>query len=141
MIWNSYGFFGAGGLTNRLSDDIMLAKTAAPPHISDTFTDTLGAILYFTDTLGAILYFTDTLGHTHSIVNNSLSIPYTHNNFSLYIHLSHMFFITFNITLIITQKTIDCLQTPADYTLHILILGFFESLFHSVPSYSDPSLY
>jgi hypothetical protein len=44
MIWNPYGFFGAGGLTKSPSDGIMRAKTATPPYISDTFSDTLGHI-------------------------------------------------------------------------------------------------
>lgn len=44
MIWNPYGFFGAGGLTKWPSDGIMRAKTAAPPYISDTFSDTIGDI-------------------------------------------------------------------------------------------------
>lgn len=47
VIWNPYGFFGAGGLTNWPSDDIMLAKTATTPYISDTFSDTIGDTLYF----------------------------------------------------------------------------------------------
>ena len=46
MIWNSYEFFGAGGLTNSASCDILRAKTAEPPNISDTFSDRLGGIQY-----------------------------------------------------------------------------------------------
>jgi len=67
VIWNPYEFFGPGGLTKWPSDDIMLAKTAAPPHISDTFSDTLGHIQY--------------------ILNNFTHIPYTLNNFSLSVSL------------------------------------------------------
>ena len=76
MIWSSYEFFGPGGLTNSASCDILRAKTAAPPNISDTFSDILGNIGYK--------------------VNNSRHIPYMNNNFSLYIHHKHIFFITFN---------------------------------------------
>jgi hypothetical protein len=46
MIWSSYGFFGPGGLTISAGCDILRAKTAAPPNISDTFSDILGNIGY-----------------------------------------------------------------------------------------------
>jgi hypothetical protein len=55
------GFLGLGGLTNRGSHGILRAKTAAPPYISDTFTDTLG------HTHSIVNNLIDTLGHTHSI--------------------------------------------------------------------------
>lgn len=58
MIWDPYGFLGSGGLTNPPSYGILRAKTAVPPYISDTFSDTLGHTLDFSDTLG------HTLAHT-----------------------------------------------------------------------------
>jgi hypothetical protein len=36
MIWSPYEFFGAGGLTNSASCDILRAKTAEPPKVSET---------------------------------------------------------------------------------------------------------
>lgn len=59
------GFLGPGGLTKSGSDGIMQAKTTTTPYISDTFSDTIG--------------------HTHSIVNNSLSIHITHIYFLLHL--------------------------------------------------------
>ena len=46
MIWNPYEFFGAGGLTNSAGCDILRAKTAEPPKVSDTTRDTRRHIQY-----------------------------------------------------------------------------------------------
>jgi hypothetical protein len=64
MIWSPYEFFGAGGLTNSAGCDILWAKTATPPNISDTFSDTLGGIQYKVNNP----FF---LSHT---LNNSISL-------------------------------------------------------------------
>ena len=74
MIWNPYEFFGAGGLTNSAGCDILRAKTAEPPKVSDTTRDTRRHIQY--------------------ILNNSLYLSHILNN-SLYLHLSTIFFNTF----------------------------------------------
>jgi hypothetical protein len=63
LIWSPYGFFGPGGLTNSAGCDILRAKTATPPNISDTFSDILGDIGYKVNNSKHIGY----------ILNNSLT--------------------------------------------------------------------
>jgi hypothetical protein len=91
------GFWGLGGLTNWPSDDIMLAKTATTPYISDTFSDTIGDTLYYSDTLGGISYkdnnFYLLLYHIQYILNNLLPLSFTNtNSFSLYITQTYIFY-------------------------------------------------
>ena len=80
MIWNPYEFFGAGGLTNSAGCDILRAKTAEPPKVSETTRDTRR--------------HRHTRRHIQYILNNSLYLSHILNN-SLYIHLSTIFFNTF----------------------------------------------
>lgn len=68
MIWSPYGFLGLGGLTNSAGCDILRAKTAEPPKLSETHTEA----------------HSDTLRHTQYILNN---LSHIHNN-SLFISLS-----------------------------------------------------
>ena len=80
MIWSPYEFFGAGGLTNSAGCDILRAKTAEPPKVSETTRDTRR--------------HRHTRRHIQYILNNSLYLSHILNN-SLYIHLSTIFFNTF----------------------------------------------
>ena len=75
MIWNPYEFFGAGGLTNSAGCDILRAKTAEPPKVSETTRDTRR--------------HRHTRRHIQYILNNSL-----------YLHLSTIFFNTFLIIIV-----------------------------------------
>ena len=64
MIWNPYEFFGAGGLTNSAGCDILRAKTAEPPKVSETTRDTRRHIQYI---LNNSLYLSHILNNSHSL--------------------------------------------------------------------------